>query len=458
MTFIDLSELSEVTKHSKPGDIIYIKNGNYRDIKISIYSEGTQDNRILIKSETPGQVIISGESYLTVYGSYTTIANLVFTDGGADKSIKLGGKHNRITSFDISFSLDCVCIARIDGYGCRFDHCVFRDHDKEGDYLIVNRPNNKLNYALIDHNIFKNRPEVEGVGNGMEAVRIGTSLESLSNSKSIVENNYFEKCDGEIEIISVKSCENILCNNTFKNSKGTLTLRHGDRSIVYRNKFIGDNTHWGHGGVRITGEDHLVKENLFYDIKGNERGRVPISFNCGRENTELNGYYQVKNAIVDNNVILNCGTAFAIGYGNPDFNDIKPIQSIIKNNLVSNTECVISQNPECIGSEDMKYENNSFNEQNISTNDIILSDYGCDSNIGLKWDEDPLDSELGIDVKTYYGRKKRDIIPEPIIESVPEPVIESVLEPEISETQLLLNRIEYLEIKINKIENYLKIT
>ena len=51
--------------------------------------------------------------------------------------------------------------------------------------------------------------------NGGETLRIGTSHYSLSDSFTVVENNYFERTNGEVEIISVKSGKNQIRNNVF---------------------------------------------------------------------------------------------------------------------------------------------------------------------------------------------------------------------------------------------------
>ena len=52
---------------------------------------------------------------------------------------------------------------------------------------------------------------------------------SLSSGYTVVEFNLFEDCDGDPEIVSVKSCDNIIRHNTFLKSYGTLSLRHGNK-------------------------------------------------------------------------------------------------------------------------------------------------------------------------------------------------------------------------------------
>ena len=48
-----------------------------------------------------------------------------------------------------------------------------------------------------------------------------------------MEQNFFDRCDGELEIISSKSCDNIYRGNTFLNCAGMLTLRHGNRYVPF---------------------------------------------------------------------------------------------------------------------------------------------------------------------------------------------------------------------------------
>ncbi len=47
-----------------------------------------------------------------------------------------------------------------------------------------------------------------------------------------MENNWFEGCDGETEIISNKSGGNTYRGNVFFRSAGALTLRHGNGNRV----------------------------------------------------------------------------------------------------------------------------------------------------------------------------------------------------------------------------------
>jgi ribosomal protein L27 len=433
MSLVSLNNLSNAAKNAEPGSVIMIQNGTYKDQNVSLDAKGQKGDRVTITAETPGKVIFCGKSTFIINGCYTTVANLVFKDGGTNKAIKVAGDHNRLTSCDISYNSSSVeRISQIDGFNCRVDHCHYHDFDKMGVYIVVSRNENVLNYALIDHNIFENRPELSGENNGMEAVRIGESATSLSNSRTIIEQNHFEKCDGEIEIISVKSCENIIRRNDVINCKGTITLRHGDRNSIVCNKICGENKELS-GGIRIIGEDHTVCDNYIENLNGNGVNRVAISFKCGVKNSPINRYYQVKRALVDGNVIVNCNNAFAIGCEKKEAN-LKPIKSVVSNNIIFNdkgTE-LFSTNSNCIGSDDMVYKNNKMYGTklgNHSGDNILLdpntfthdasskvdkSKYGCNERNGLIYDVDPQQSELGMGVDEYYRIIRTDIPVDPI--------------------------------------------
>jgi len=61
----------------------------------------------------------------------------------------------------------------------------------------------------------------------------------MHDSRALVEENRFEGCRGEIEIISNKSCENVYRRNTFVDCEGTLTLRHEvKRALIAENTIL----------------------------------------------------------------------------------------------------------------------------------------------------------------------------------------------------------------------------
>ena len=155
----------------------------------------------------------------------------------------------------------------------------------------------------------------------------------MNSSGTIVDGNYFERCNGETEIISNKSCNNIFVNNTFFESEGSLVLRHGDRGIVAGNWFIG-NEKINTGGVRVINEGHLIYNNFFYKLRGDDF-RSALAVMNAIPDSPLNGYMPVKNVIIANNTYYDCSTPWAFGVGLGERNRIiKPEGTLLLNNLV----------------------------------------------------------------------------------------------------------------------------
>lgn len=414
---ISFYELNNIVSKLKGGDIVLIRDGIYMNQYINISSIASAKNRIYIKAENTDKVIFSGKLNMIISGSYITLSGFVFENGGNTDSIQLMGIGNRITNCKIYFNDSNGPVVSLYNKKNRIDHCIFENFNKEGVWIEVKR-NNEMNYALIDHNIFKNR--AQGNGNGYETIRIGLSSNSLSNSRTIVMSNMFENCDGEIEIVSIKSSENIIYNNIIKNSKGSITLRHGDRSIVSKNKFL-QNGISGTSGIRIIGEDHLIYDNLIKDVNGGPA----ISITNGIKNTQLNGYAQVKNLKVAKNVLINNNNDFLIGISKSG-GTLTPISSQIIDNIVykNNNNSIFSY--EGYGSTDMYYKNNYFygydmgkspftynvllDPKNFDISIINEDNYGTNDFLGPLYNVDPKYSEIKIELDHNYHKIKSGIL------------------------------------------------
>lgn len=414
----EVTQLSSKSSSFLPGSTIILKNGTYHSKTIDIDTEGTEQNRITIKPEFPGGVIITGESVFSVNGKYTTVANLVFMNGGINRAITLRGSNNRITGFDISYnSADFKYLVGISGPRNRIDHCLFRDLSRKGVWLSVNREKDDVDYAIIDHNTFRNRSNPKNTLNGLETIRVGESDTSLSRSFTLITQNLFEQVVGEVELISTKANEVLITMNTIKDSCGTISLRHGNKCIVANNLLTNQPSM---GGIRISGEDHIIVDNLIQYVIGDNNARAGVSINNGIKNSPLNGYFQVKNLRVNNNMFVENKPDFAFGVAVKSESTLLPTQSSFTNNTVykiSNNE-VVSNNDKCKGFDDFTFHNNTVYAKNIGNfkNDgvdvydpsnaddleICILCYGVNEDTGPQWNYmEPEKTELGVDPESY---------------------------------------------------------
>ncbi len=336
--------LTAAIKSAQPGDTIVMAAQEWKDVSINFYATGTSDKPIVLSAEIPGKTIITGNSKLVLFGEYLVVSGLWFKNGVTDgkpvisfrKSKEQNSHFCRVTECaitnynpsDRSFQYQWV---ELWGKNNRVDHCSFAGKTHQGPTLIVglkDNPDNVENNHRIDHNHFGYRPPLGT--NGGETMRIGTSHTSMESSKTIVENNLFEKCNGEVEIISSKSCDNIYRNNLFIENEGILTLRHGNRCLVEGNIFYGNNK--AHtGGVRVINEGHIVQNNIFIGLKG-DGFRSPLVVMNGVPNSPLNRYNQVKDAWIQNNTFINCASV-ALAEGSDEERSLAPENTVFANNL-----------------------------------------------------------------------------------------------------------------------------
>jgi poly(beta-D-mannuronate) lyase len=339
------AQISAALKNVRPGDTLTMTNGIWKDALIVFQANGTKSAPILLRGESYGGVVVSGSSSLRICGRNLIVDGLLFRDGsspsgdviefrglaGESDSCRL--TNSAIINYNPADSTKDNKWVSLYGTYNRVDHCYLRGKTNSGTTLVVwlsNRPN----YHQIDHNYFAYRPVLYG-WNGGETIRVGTSDWSMYDSFTIVEYNLFEECNGEIEIISSKSCGNVYRYNTFVSCQGTLTLRHGNRCTVEGNFFFGNHAP-NSGGIRIIGEDHKAFNNYVSSTDGSSM-KSALTIMNGVPNSPLNRYFQVKRAMVVFNTFVDNAHTFNLGAGKDSERSLPPLDCVIANNLVQGT-------------------------------------------------------------------------------------------------------------------------
>lgn len=343
------AELSQLSLQA--GDKVILAQGDWKDQQLVFKGKGKENKPIILTADQPGKLQLTGNSHLLIDGEYLEVNGITFTDGYSLKGDVVvfsdASSHCRFTNSAIinynhpDKKVDYKWLS-LHGNNNRVDHCFMQGKTHQGTTLVV-WLSNKANYHRIDHNYFGERPDL-GV-NGGETIRIGTSDWSMHDSYTTVEENIFYHCNGEMEVVSNKSCNNTIANNLFYECVGTLTLRHGNSVSVYGNYFIGNGVKET-GGIRIIGENHRVYNNYLQGLTGKGL-KAAISMMNAMTNPPLNGYWQVKNPIVVNNTIVDCKQGFDIGAGKNDTRTVVPVNGVIMNNLVQHTPAIqLTDQPE----------------------------------------------------------------------------------------------------------------
>lgn len=340
------SELVELLNSGtlKPGDNVILKDGAYSNPgTITLDCRGTALDPITIKAEHPGKAVITGETELKISGKYIELKDLLFNKAFAKGLciIELQGEegkfgsHCRITGCVMDdcnhpdrsekavkgvkpISVSEYWIA-LHGDNNRVDHCYFANKRVGGLVIQVWLPDtNHINNHLIDHNFFGFRQPYGG--NGAETIRIGNSWSSQLESRTVVENNVFLHCDGENEIISVKSGDNTVRNNLFFESRGGLVCRHGHNNILESNTIVGNNLP-GTAGIRLVNQGHIVYDN--YCARLGDFGllvRMGVferpTAETDLEKEPLTSYHRAENINITDNSFIDCKVIdLGSGYG-----------------------------------------------------------------------------------------------------------------------------------------------
>lgn len=371
--FTDPDDLADAVNASTNGGTFIVNNGTYNDFEAAFEVVASAEHPVLIKAESVGGVILTGESHFVFKKSaYVTLDGFVFDGEGEDTLVKLEGCNNiRITrnvfELETSESIKWVFVGgfwsdntfpfEYPSHHNRIDHNIFQNKATPGHYITIDGSFDdtgseevyyQSQYDTIDHNYFKNNgPRAV---NEQESIRIGWSEMSMSSGFTLVQNNLFEDCDGDPEIVSVKSCDNTIRNNTFRGCYGTLSLRHGNRNIVDGNYFFGNEKPIGvspagsdlyTGGIRIYGTDHLIVNNYMEGLNGT-RWDAPITLTLGDavtgESSNLSKHFRAERVTIAFNTLVNNTHGIEIGFDNNNqYNkDLEDI--LITHNLITGSE------------------------------------------------------------------------------------------------------------------------
>ncbi len=378
-------ELETAIKYAQPGDVITLANGTWKDVQIKFIANGTEKNPITIKAETPGQVYIEGVSDLKFGGQYLIVDGLHFRNGYSPSEAVVAFQVNKerignhctftnsvIEDFNKQERDDSDHWIQFWGRHNTLSNCYITGKTNRGPTIRVYLKGNEhiKNYHQIINNHFGPRPPKGGASG--ETIQIGDSTSSMAPCHTLVANNLFEECNGEVEIISSKSNFNEFRNNVFFKSEGSLVTRHGNYCTIDGNYFIGDGKNENIGGIRIINTGHWVTNNYFYNLKG-KNFRSPLAVMNGIPKSSLNRYLQVTDLVVAYNTYINCKSPWQFGVGvNTDQKEVlppseirsaRPLRSLVANNVLYNETGDKSPIIEHDKADGISFKNNVINNQ-----------------------------------------------------------------------------------------------
>lgn len=362
-----VKELRSAMEKAVPGTSIILSDGTYDcDGDVNITMRAVRERPLKIFADHRGKATFTGNSHFVLTSAeYVIIEGLNFesTDGPA---VELRACSNiRITrnTFHLKETKrnSWILITGIAGDSVRLsshnriDHNIFENKSQLGNFITIEgtiRAKPQVSqYDRIDHNLFTDiGPRVENV---LEAIRVGAAEYSLSSGFAVIEDNLFERCDGDPEYISIKSSDDTIRNNTFRECLGSLSLRHGNRNTVEGNFILGngrtgsflDSTGrtWtlGTGGIRFYGNGMRILNNYFEGLTG-RRWDATFAMTSGNaeygDGQPLTKHFRIHDATIANNIFVNNRSNFEIGYDGEGFQGnwwrLPPMDLHIQNNII----------------------------------------------------------------------------------------------------------------------------
>lgn len=309
------------------GDVLIIDEGIHRDLKIEINATGEAERPITLRGRTPGRVILTGQSAITVSGRHVVVSGLVFDQAWRGSPVVTFTAATDCRLTDCAF-IECgnpastfthIVEMNRSSKNNRADHCFMMGNISMGMAVRVNAETDADNTGnRFDHNYFKDITPRSS--NGQESVQLGQGPAGETSVRAVVEFNLFERASGDPEIISNKSSDNLIRFNTFRDcDRSELVLRGGKRATVEGNFIINCK-----GGIRVHDQGHRIFNNY---IEGCGRG-IWLSHTHP-------GYEAASHCVLAFNTVVNCKKqALSLGrIGGEEDKANAPQGNLIANNL-----------------------------------------------------------------------------------------------------------------------------
>ncbi|RXP57921.1 DUF4957 domain-containing protein [Lutibacter sp. HS1-25] len=387
----DKAALNLAITEAKPGDVIVLANGVWKDVEIEFIGHGTKEQPITLRAETAGEVFIEGISNLKFGGEYLIVSGLYFRNGYTPSEDVIAFRIDKNQVANNCTVTNCVIEdfnqlqrdrddhwVQFFGRYNQLDHCYLTGKTNGGPTVRVDLKGNESikNYHQIVYNHFGPRPRKGGARG--ETIQLGSSFTSMSPSNTTIAHNLFEECNGEVEVISSKTNFNEIRNNVFYKSEGSVVTRHGNYVTIDGNYFIGDGKNANIGGIRIVNTGHWITNNYFYNLIG-ENFRSPLAVMNGIPKSPLNRYNQVTDVVVAYNTYVNCKSPWQFGVGTniaqkdvlplSEIRSARPLRTVVANNVIYNN--VGDANPiiEHDEADGVNFQSNVINNQGVAFKD-----------------------------------------------------------------------------------------
>ncbi len=259
---VNIEAFSQVVRGLRPGDHVRLEPGTYSDVRLGIPKavSGTPDRPIVIDGQ--GQVTLTGKSAIRVRGSFVTLTGINFEETGR-RSLDITGQGVRVSRSKFDRCGDpqrpkseCIYISE-GARNAELDSNVFANSVSMSVKVRAGaedevQPEN----VYIHHNVFRDIERRSG--NGQEPIQISGPRGGIADIplKARVEHNIFYRASGDVEAVSLKTKDNVIRWNVFKDLNAAPTMRGSRNNTVTNNLLVRSLP------IRIAGIEPTVTDNV----------------------------------------------------------------------------------------------------------------------------------------------------------------------------------------------------
>ncbi|MFK7892355.1 MAG: chondroitinase-B domain-containing protein [Granulosicoccus sp.] len=326
--------LRDAVASAQPGDAVIVRNGTYNwnsavaksdryergaDRPLVLNGYGTQSAPVYVLAESMHGVHFarSGVDWVLA-GNHMVVAGFRFTTHGP---LYVVNSDNRIACNTFTQTNSrYITVDFNDADRTEIDNNDF--NGSKGNAIIMWQCNpmssgctKNSKGAHVHHNVFRNKPFADGK-NGHEAIVLGLGYSPLEgvrthnvdgeNLDAVIENNLFDRWNGETELITIKSSRNIIRNNCVINaSASNFVVRFGNDNLITGNWMEGAS-----GGIRMSGRRNLIVFNYksrdsmdMFGFRFHTGESYPASFRPNQNFDRLYTYIDASENVLVNNVL-----------------------------------------------------------------------------------------------------------------------------------------------------------
>jgi hypothetical protein len=308
-----------------PGEEVVVADGTSSGCYANLVASGLPGAPIRVRAETPGGVVLdSCAIYLA--GDYLVLDGFTFVGEMVYTPIAMGYGTTPCDNCAVrNLTIDTVVPAKPTnrpyvqtlGRGVEVSDSTFIGKTNSSAVITLDRvdPATPLE-SRVYRNYFADRG-ADAAANGYEVIRAGWSMDYFYPGYVVIEGNLFERCDGELETLSLKSGHDTVRFNTFRDNAGQVSVRAGFGVVVEGNYVLGaDKT--GSGGIRASGAGTLIVNNHVQALApGASRWRAPVALATGSGDPYAEYNVTFEGAVLYNRAVSRGGFAMDTGEDYP---------------------------------------------------------------------------------------------------------------------------------------------